>query len=196
MVNRTVLAKALFLAIFVTLGWGVCQGAVDVVTEPYLLDKPLRYDLSVYLFQRGRESYSEQRLGLSTSLSKRFTTGRLEGWAVEGALRIEAIKIDNLRPLVANDIYDVRGDSFITSLKGTIVRDTTDSRLIPTEGYRLAVGWEQAGMLGGDYDFGKPSASFATYKTVRTDVFDRKSVIAARADVAYIVSDAPVFERF
>ncbi|MBU0617346.1 MAG: outer membrane protein assembly factor BamA, partial [Planctomycetes bacterium] len=165
-------------------------------TEPYLLDKPLRYDLSFYLFQRGRESYAEERLGLTTSLSKRFVTGPLEGWAIEGALRIEAVNISNLRTLVCNDIRDVKGDSFITSVKGTIVRDTTDSRLIPTEGYRLAVGWEQAGALGGDYDFGKPSASFAAYKTVRTDVFDRKSVLAARADIAYIVGDAPVFERF
>jgi outer membrane protein insertion porin family len=165
-------------------------------TEPYLLDKPLRYDLSFYLFQRGRESYAEERLGMTTSLSKRFVSGPLEGWAVEGALRFEAVNISDLRTLACNDIRDVKGDSFITSVKGTIVRDTTDSRLIPTEGYRLAVGWEQAGALGGDYDFGKPSASFACYKTVRTDVFDRKSVLAARGDIAYIVGDAPVFERF
>jgi outer membrane protein insertion porin family len=98
--------------------------------------------------------------------------------------------------LACNDILDVKGDSFLTSVKGTVVRDTTDSRLIPTEGYRFAVGWEQVGALGGDYDFGKPSASLAVYRTVRTDVFDRKSVLAARADIGYIVGDAPVFERF
>jgi len=67
---------------------------------------------------------------------------------------------------------------------------------VPTEGYRLTVGWEQVGALGGDHDFGKPSASISWYKTVRTDVFDRKSVLAARTDIAYIVGDAPVFERY
>ena len=165
-------------------------------TEPYLLDRPLRYDFSVYLFQRGRQSYNEERLGITTSLSKRFETGPLDGWAVEGALRVEGIEINDLRPLVANDIRDAKGNSFLTSVKGTIVRDTTDSRLVPTEGYRLTVGWEQVGALGGDYDFGKPSASISWYKTVRTDVFDRKSVLAARTDIAYIVGDAPVFERY
>jgi outer membrane protein insertion porin family len=165
-------------------------------TEPYLLDKPLRFDTSVYLFQRARQSYDEQRLGFTTSLSKRFETGPFAGWAVEGALRFEGVEIDDLRMLAANDILDAKGSSFLTSVKGTIVRDTTDSRLVPTEGYRLAIGWEQVGALGGDYDFGKPFVSFAWYKTVRTDIFDRKSVFATRADAAWVVGDAPVFERY
>ncbi len=166
-------------------------------TEPYLLGRPLRYDLSLYLYQRGRASYDEQRLGFTTSLSKRFETGMFAGWAVEGALRFEGVKIDNLRPLAANDIVDAKGSDFLTSVKATIVRDTTDSRLIPTRGYRFSLGWEQVGALGGEYSFGKPFASFGWYKTVRTDVFDRKSVLAARADVGYIVGNhSPVYERY
>jgi outer membrane protein assembly complex protein YaeT len=165
-------------------------------TEPYLLDKPLRFDLSAYLFQRGRDSWSEERLGLTTSLSKRFVSGPLTGWAVEGALRIEAVEVTDLRPLAAKDIRDAKGSSFLTSLKGTIVRDTTDSRLVPSEGYRFTLGWEQVGALGGDHDFGRPTVSFAWYKTVRTDIFDRKSVFATRADLGYIVGEAPVFERY
>jgi outer membrane protein assembly factor BamA len=31
---------------------------------------------------------------------------------------------------------------------------------------------------------------------VRTDILDRKSVVGVRADAAYIVGDAPVFEKF
>ena len=72
----------------------------------------------------------------------------------------------------------------------------TDSRVFPTQGYRFSVSWEQAGLLGGDYDFGKPAISYAWYKTVKTDILDRKSVLAVRADTAYIVGDAPVFERY
>ena len=165
-------------------------------TEPYLWDKPLRYDLSLYLFQRGRDAWDEERLGITTSISKRFVGGRLDGWAIEGALRVEAINVSNLRPLAAQDIYDARGDSFLTSLKGTIVRDTTDSRLVPSEGYRVAVGWEQVGALGGDHNFGRPTLSAAWYKTVRTDIFDRKSIFATRLDSGYTVGDAPMFERY
>lgn len=165
-------------------------------SEPYLLDRPIRLDTSAYLFQRGRDGYDEERLGFLVSLSKRFPRGPLAGWAVEGALRVERVSADNLDPLVPSDVREVRGDHVLTALKGTIVRDTTDSRLIPSEGYRFTLGWEQVGALGGDFNFGRPSVGFSWYKTLRTDIFDRKSVFAMRADAAWIVGEAPVFERF
>lgn len=165
-------------------------------TEPYLLDRPVRLDTSVYLFQRGREGYNEERLGYVLSLSKRFTGGLLDGWAVEGSTRIEGINIDDVDPLAARLIREAKGNHFLTAVKGAIVRDTTDSRMMPTEGYRLTFSWEQVGALGGDHDFGKPAVSGAWYKTVSTDILDRKSVLALRADAAYIVGDAPVFERY
>lgn len=165
-------------------------------TEPYLLDQPLRLDTSVYLFQRERQSYDEERLGFVLSLGRRFESGLLAGWAIEGAGRFENVQIDDLRTLASNDIRDARGNTFLTSAKLSIVRDTTDSRLVPTEGYRFSLSWEQVGAFGGDPSFGKPSAGLTWYHTVRTDVLDRKSVLAARADLGYIVGDAPVYERF
>lgn len=165
-------------------------------TEPYLLDKPLRLDSSLYLFQRGRDAYDEQRAGGIVSLSKRFTGGMLDGWAIEGSTRIEGVDVDNVDPFAARDIREAEGSHFLTALKGAIVRDTTDSRILPTEGYRISFGWEQVGALGGDHSFGKPAVSAAWYKTLQTDILDRKSVLALRADAAYIVGDAPVFERF
>lgn len=165
-------------------------------TEPYLADKPLRLDTSVYLFQRGREAYDEERLGLTLGLSKRFYGGVLDGWAIEGAGRIEAINIDSVDPFAAREIREAKGNHVLTALKAGIVRDTTDSRILPSEGYRLGFSWEQVGALGGDYSFGKPAISFATYRTVRTDILDRKSILAFRADAAWIVNDGPVFERY
>ncbi len=165
-------------------------------TEPYLLDRPIRLDLATYLFQRGRDGYDEERLGASVALSKRFTGGFLDGWAIEGSSRIEAIDISDVDWLAAPEIWDAKGDHTLITVKGTIVRDTTDSRMMPTEGYRISFSWEQAGIFGGEYTFGKPTISAAWYKTLRTDILDRKSVLALRADAAYIVGDAPVFERY
>lgn len=165
-------------------------------TEPYLFDQPIRFDTSFYLFQRGRDGYMEQRLGFLFSLSKRFRGGLLDGWTIEGTPRFELIDISDVDPLAARDIREAKGDHFLTAVKGAIVRDTTDSRVFPTEGYRFSVSWEQAGLLGGDYGFGKPAVSYAWYKTMNTDLLDRKSVLAVRADAAYIVGDAPVFERY
>jgi outer membrane protein insertion porin family len=165
-------------------------------TEPYLLDQPLRLDTSLYYFERGREGYDEQRFGVTVALSKRFIGGFLDGWAIEGAARFEAVDIGDVDWLAAPDIQDAKGNHGLTTFKAGIVRDTTDSRLNPTEGYRVSFSWEQAGAFGGDYGFGKPAISGAWYKTVRTDILDRKSVVALRADLAYIVGDAPVFERY
>lgn len=165
-------------------------------TEPYLFDKPLRYDQSIYLYQRRREAYDEQRVGFVPSLSRRFETGWLKGYALEGSVRLEGITIDNIDALAARDITDVKGSSFLTSVKASIVRDTTDSRLTPSKGYRASFSWEQAGLLGGDYDFGRPSISAVWYKTMSTDIYNRKSVLAIRGDAGWIVGDAPTFERF
>ena len=165
-------------------------------TEPYLFDRPLRLDTSVYLFQRGRDGYDEQRLGFVLSLGKRFESGALDGWAIEGSLRLEGVKIDNVDPLASRQIRDVRGDHTLTAIKAAIVHDTTDSRLLPSRGYRLSFSWEQVGALGGDFTFSRPAAGFEWYKTIRTDVFDRKSILGMRADIGFIAGDAPVFERF
>lgn len=165
-------------------------------TEPYFLDQPVRLDTSVYLFERDRESYDEERIGFLLAFSKRFETGLLRNWAGEIAGRVEGIDINDVRDLAANDIEDVKGNSFLTALKATLAHDTTDSRIVPTKGHRFSMAWEQVGALGGDYDFGRPSLSFAWYKTLQTDALDRKSVLGVRADAAYIVGEAPVFERF
>ncbi len=165
-------------------------------TEPYLFDRELRLDSSLYLFQRGREAYDEERLGFTLSLGKRFYGGVMDGWAVEGTARFENITIDNLNDFPPSDIRNERGDHYLSSFRASLVRDTTDSRLLPSEGYRFSMSWEQVGMFGGDHQFSKPAVSLAMYKTVQRDILDRKSILAFRADAAYIIGDAPMFERF
>lgn len=162
-------------------------------TEPYFLDRNIRFDASAYLFLRGRDGYDEQRVGLSAGLSRRFRGGLLDGWAIEGSGRFEIVDITNLDSFPAREIREAKGQSLLLAGKGAIVRDTTDSRLFPTEGYRIGFSWEQ---VTGDWSFGKPAINAAWYKTLSTDMLDRKSVLAVRADAAYIVGTAPVFERY
>ncbi len=176
-------------------GTDLTRFRIDFI-EPYLLDRPLRLGTSVYLFQRGRATYDEERLGTTLSLGKRFETGPLDGWAVEGAVRLERVDITEVDALAARQIRAERGTHTLTSVKAMVVRDTTDSRFRPSEGYRFTLGWEQFGALGGEYTFSKPSASVTWYKTLRTDLLERKSVLGVRGDVAYIAGDAPMFEKY
>ncbi len=172
-------------------------------TEPYLFDKPLRFDFSAFLFGRGRDGYVEGRAGASISFGKRFERGRLRGWFGEVALRVENVNVQasadqapRVDLFVSNEIRRDEGSNLMTSLKGTLVRDRTDNRFVPTSGDRLRLGYQQFGVLGGDHAFGKLTAGYKWYKTLKTDLLERKSVLQLRADGGVIVGDAPVFERF
>ncbi len=167
-------------------------------TEPYLFDMPIRFDTSAFIFTRGREGYDETRYGLTFGLSRRFRGGLLDGFALEGSTRVELVEIDNLDSFSARPIREAKGQNPLFAFKGGIVRDTTDSRAFPTQGYRVGFNWEQVWVAGEEknWSFGKPSFSAAWYKTMSTDILNRKSVLGLRADVGYIVGDAPVFEKY
>lgn len=176
-------------------GTELTRGLIEF-REPYLLDKELGFNIGAYLFQRGRDAYSEERIGFNTSIDKRFREGLLRNWAAELALRFEAVKVKDVEPFSARDIEDVKGNNWITSLKGTMVRDTTDSRWLPSEGNRLQLSWEQAGVFGGDFTFSKLIGQYDHYITVKRDSFDRKHIVQFGATLGNIFGDAPVFERF
>ncbi len=161
--------------------------------EPYLMDKPIGFNTSAYLFARGRDGYDEERAGGMVSFDKRFEDGLLEGWTGEIAMRSELVSVDDVDSFVARDIKDVEGDNFLSSVKGSLVRDTTDSPFDPTEGYRLNMSYEQ---FFGDTSHAEINAGYVRHWTVAIDEKDRHSVVSARIRGGQIIGDAPVFERF
>ena len=164
--------------------------------EPYLFDKEMGLGLGIYVFDRGRSEYDERRIGFSASFDKRWSEGILKGWAGEIAFRFENIKISGTDIFTDEEIRDDEGDSFLTTVKGTLVRDKTDSRWLPSEGDRLKVSLEQAGVLGGDFTFAKLMSTYDRYWTLKTDTFGRKHVFQVGATAGHIFGDAPVFEKF
>ena len=161
--------------------------------EPYLMDRPLRFGSSFYLFQRGRIEYDERRIGTVLSLGKPIEDGFFKGWSRELAFRLEDVRIDDLDVFPASDILDAEGTSLIMSLQGRLVRNRTDRRFSPTKGDVLSLSYEQ---VFGDYTFAKLQAKYRWYKTLKVDDLDRASVFGFKAEVGYIVGNAPVFERF
>jgi outer membrane protein insertion porin family len=164
-------------------------------TEPYLMDKPLRFDASLYYFERGRRAYNERRIGGNVSFGKRLKKGPLKDWYGEFALRLETVRIDDLDVLAGRDIHDAEGDTLLTSAKVSLVRDRTDNRFAPSRGDKIQVSYEQFGLLGGEL-FGKVSGGYSRHYTVHTDELERKSVLSFKGVTGYVVGDAPVFERY
>jgi outer membrane protein assembly complex protein YaeT len=164
--------------------------------EPYLMDRDIGLGLGAYVFERQREEYDESRIGFYTSFDKRWREGLLKDWAAEAAFRFEQVDISGTDWLTADEIKDDKGGHWLTSIKGTLVRDKTDSRWLPSEGNRTKVAWEQFGAMGGDYTFSRVTGEFDQYWTVRRDTFDRKHIVQVGGNIGQIFGDAPVFEKF
>jgi outer membrane protein insertion porin family len=160
--------------------------------EPHLADSDISLSLSGFFFQRQRDSYDERRIGGNIGFGKEIR----EDLHAFLNLRMEAIDISDVDADAAEDVFDVEGNSTLTSAEVGLLKDTTDSIFFPTEGYRLRGSVEQAGALGGSYTFTRFELDGRRYWTVTQDVLDRRSVLAVRGHVGFISGDAPIFERF
>ncbi len=157
--------------------------------DPAIFDLPYSLGVRGFLFNRGRESYDETRYGGLVSFGHRFKNR----WYGELATRLEGVQIDDLDADAPPEVIEDEGTHFLTGLKGTLVRDRTDSRWMPSDGDRITFSAEQ---VLGSYQFVNANAEYRIYRTVWMDAMDRKHIVAGRMSVGHIFGDAPVFERY
>ena len=164
------------------------------ITEPFLFDQPYSLSVEAFLRNRKREHYDDQRIGGSIRFGHRFN----QIWSASVGIRGETVNIDNVsdEPVRAFEILEEEGDHVLTSLSGTLKRDTTNPGPLPFRGTNIQGTWESYGALGGDYTFQKFTASYDNYRTLYDDLLDRKTVLALHFDAGYIVGDSVFFERF
>ncbi len=167
-------------------------------SEPYLNDSD--YFLSTSLFWRTRDydtfegNYNEERVGGTVGLGKRFG----DVWSASITTQYQSIEIFDLAADAPVDAVAVQGDSALDSLGFSVVRNTTDSRIFPTQGSLTRAGIERFGVFGTDYTFTSVTARYNKFWTVHEDFFGRRTVLSLRAEVGYILEDneAPLFERY
>jgi outer membrane protein insertion porin family len=157
--------------------------------EPALFDKPYSLGVKAYLFTRERQNYDESRYGGMVSLGHRFPNR----WYGEVAVRVEQVRIDSLSGSAPPEALADEGSHFMPAVKGSLIRDRTDSRWLPSRGDRLMLSYEQ---VMGDYNYGVIDTDYRRYHTLYVDAFDRKHILAGRINAAYILGDAPIFDRF
>ena len=157
--------------------------------EPALFD--LRYSLGVraFLFNRARESYDETRYGGVVSFGHRFKNR----WYGELATRAEGVTIDDLDDDAPPEVRADEGEHFLLGLKGSLIRDRTDSRWMPSTGDRIQFSAEQ---VAGSSQFLRANSEYRIFRTVYVDALDRKHIVSGRGAVGHIFGDAPVFERY
>lgn len=163
-------------------------------SDQWLFDQPYSFTGELYLRNRIRDVYTDRRLGTRVTFGKRFDNV----WSAAVTLRLEEVDIADIedKPIRAQEILDVAGDSSITSLGLLVRRDTTNRGLLPFKGTTTSFNIEGIGLLGGDYDFQRFTLGFDAYKLLKQDLVDRKTILALHADAGYITGDAPMFETF
>ncbi|MCD4830647.1 MAG: BamA/TamA family outer membrane protein [Anaerohalosphaeraceae bacterium] len=158
-------------------------------TEPYLNDKPISKSISGSSWQRGRESYDEERLSGRLGYVKRLKQGKYRGLA----FRLENVGIESIDNDAPKEVRDIKGDNLLAGVKLSFGRDATDSRTNPSKGYGYEMSYEQ---VGGDHTFGVLSASYRKYKVLKEDIARRKTILEMKFMAGTIVGDAPLFEKF
>ncbi len=158
--------------------------------EPFLFDRPYSLTTAAYYYDRIFLEYTERRVGGRVTIGHQLN----EFWSVSGGVRVEGINVDDVSIFAPDDYQSVRGQNFLAAPRTTVVRDSRDSFLRPTEGSRAEASFEQA---FGDFTFPVVNVEGSKYFTV----FQRrdgsgKHVIAARSQFSWAGDDTPVFERF
>lgn len=164
------------------------------LTDPAIFES--EYSLTGSAFFRDRElnDWDEQRYGTRWRLARRFGTR----WTGGISLRGESVTIDNIDKNAAEDIVDVEGQNFLTSIGFDLQRTTTDSRFRPTRGTRTEFNFDQVGALGGDYTFSRVQVDHTVFLTIDETELGYKTILSMKTMAGYLFpeDEAPVFERF
>ncbi|MDO8302494.1 MAG: outer membrane protein assembly factor BamA [Sedimentisphaerales bacterium] len=158
-------------------------------TEPYLMDKPISMDITGAYWTRGQEGYDETRTRGSVSFDRRYK----EGWRQGVGFRVENVLIDDVDDDAPMEVKEFEGGNFLTGVKYSFGRDTTDNRFNPTKGYLWNVGFEP---VYSDELFGIATATHRWYKTINEDLAERKTILGTKLHFGQIIGDAPMYEKF
>ena len=165
-------------------------------TEPWLFDRPLSAGFDIYDTTRAWADYDEGRAGGRLRLGYPLTE------LIRGSLayKYEDVEIFNVDKDASRLIKREEGIFTTSSLELGVVKDTRDSILAPTRGYRNSISAEVAGgILGGDRDFikciGETSWFFRPFKRWEKLILNlrlRGGWVGEYGRTDYV----PIYERF
>jgi outer membrane protein assembly complex protein YaeT len=158
--------------------------------EPFLFDSPYSLTTSGYYYQRFFNEYTEEREG------GRFTIGRKldQNWSVALTTRLENVNVSNVSFFAPPVYQSAVGDNFLAGFRGSLVFDSRDSVLRPTQGALVDASFEQ---VTGDHNFSLANLDASTYYTVyqRADG-SGKQVLVLRGQLGWATANTPVYERY
>ena len=169
---------------------------VDFI-EPWLMDKPVRFELSSYMHLSEYDEWDEWRIGARTAISRKifddftsFTVG----------YKFEVVRVKNVGDRLEHyfKANDLDGTFLVSQPFFSINRDTRDSLTDPTEGYNLNFFASVSPQIfGTSSNYYRVEAKGSWY----TNFFDRAIVAMIGVKAGTVAdfdsnSDVPVFERY
>lgn len=169
------------------------QDYVLSFTEPWFLGRQLSAGFDI--FKRTRKYFSkyfkEERLGGDIRLGKSLG----EYNRADLIYSYQKIDITDVSSDASSAIKEEEGTRYVGSVGLALTRDTRDSWVFPTRGYRVVVKPEVAG-VGGDTEFWKLTGSGSVYFPL---FFEHVLRIGGQAGVVDRYGDSnrvPIFDRF
>jgi len=158
--------------------------------EPFVFDSPYSLGLNGYYYQRSYNEDVETREGARITVGHQFN----RYWSANVGARIENVNIGSLEPWAPYAYQSVQGNNFLVGPRVGVTYDSRDSFLKATQGMLVS---GTAEYVFGDFTFPVLNLEASKYFTVwqRPDG-SGKQVLAARSQISWAGSDAPVFERF
>jgi outer membrane protein insertion porin family len=164
------------------------QYSIDF-SDPYFKDKPITLSTGISSFERGRESYDEQRLAGYLGFEKRYE----DKWRRSIGFRAEKVDVKSVSFDAPQEVEDDKGANKLFGVKFGVGRDLTDDRFNPTKGYTFNASAEP---VGGDHTFAILSTTYRRYITLYEDLAERKTILSTKLYGGVIGGTAPVFEKF
>jgi outer membrane protein insertion porin family len=170
-------------------------------TEPWFLDKPIRLEAGGYYNGASylSEFYNQKNYGAFTGLSRRLGDDYpLNRWSTGVTYRPEYYDIANLQSDAPPYFQASTGDTFKSSLRGSITYDGRDSFMLAHSGQYFEFGAEGAGgPLLGTENIWKIKAEFKTYHTLwkEKDVIFSARVLLGLVDAYSTTEYVPVWDQ-
>jgi outer membrane protein insertion porin family len=158
--------------------------------DPFFLNTDFSFGLSGFYYNRYYDDWTEDRAG------GRISLGRLINryWSAGAALRLENVQIRDVPAVAPALLNEVKGDNFLSTVRGTVTYDTRDSAFLPTQGHFVELAYEQG---FGEFTYPRADVSGGQYFTVwrRPDGLG-KHILQFRGQVGWTGDETPIFERF
>ncbi|MFG0286893.1 MAG: BamA/TamA family outer membrane protein [Rhodopirellula sp. JB044] len=159
--------------------------------DPNLLGYlPISMSVSGFYYDRQFDDWQEGRLGGRLSFGYRITPDLSISAGVSG----QNVEITDARDPSLPQLAEVLGDNSLYSGTFSLIHDTRNSPLQPSEGHYIKASYEQA---FGDFDYGRFEGEYRKYWLMRERADGSgKQTLSFGTQLGFSGDDTPIFENF